>query len=193
MTKQGLTNIIQQWLAGDERAFNRIQDFYYPKLLSAALKIAPSREDAEELVMNTLLKIWQHKNRLSEIRDFDDYLFGILRQEVVRLSRKRVLITENIEDQTLTDLGAEPHPELDLQELMLRYQNALSKLSPKQREVFLAIRDGDLSHKELAERNGMSVNTVSSHMNSALRILREEMNGNLSSGVILMLSILSQY
>ena len=175
MAKQGIDNYIQEWLLGNEKAFDGILDFYYPKLLVSSLKTVASREDAEELVMNTLLKIWQYKLRLHEVRQFDDYLFGILRQEIVKLSRKRMLITENIDDQSLNNLGSAPHPEFSLKEALVRYQTALDKLSPKQREVFLALREHDLSRKEAAEKTGLSVHTVNSHMNTALKILRQEL------------------
>lgn len=175
MGKQEISVYIQQWLSGDEQAFSEILDFYYRRLLASSVKIVPLHEDAEELVMNALLKIWQHKQRLSEVRQFDDYLFGILRQEIVALSRKRVLVTENIEDLPLGYLGTVAHPEFSLKEILAKYQTALDKLSPKQREVFLALREQDLSRKEIAQRTGMSIHTVNSHMNTALKILRQEM------------------
>lgn len=175
MSKQEINGYIQQWLAGNEQAFGEILDFYYPRLLTSSLKIVPLREDAEELVMNALLKIWQYRQRLSEVRQFDDYLFGILRQEIIRLSRKRVMPMENIEALPQGNLGTVAHPEFSLKEILLRYQAALDKLSPKQREVFLALREEDLSRKQVAERTGMSIHTVNSHMNTALKILRQEM------------------
>lgn len=175
MDKHEVNLYISQWLGGDEQAFGEILDFYYRRLLSSSLRIVPLREDAEELVMNTMLKIWQHKNRLSEVHDFDSYLFGILRQQVVGLSRKRIIKTEHIEGLPLGDLGTVAHPELRLKETMLKYNQALEKLSPKQREVFLALREEDLNRKEVAERTGISIHTVNSHMNTALKVLRREM------------------
>lgn len=175
MARQDINEAIQRWLAGDEPAFSQILEFYYPRLLASSLRMISVREDSEELVMNALLKIWQYRHRMSEVRQFDNYLFGILRQEVVALSRKRVMMMQNIEELPLNDLGMVLHPEFTLTELISRYQAALLKLSPKQREVFLALREQDLSRKEIAERTGMSVHTVNSHMNSALKILRQEM------------------
>lgn len=175
MARQDINEAIQRWLAGDEPAFSQILEFYYPRLLASSLRMISVREDSEELVMNALLKIWQYRHRMSEVRQFDNYLFGILRQEVVALSRKRVMMMQNIEELPLNDLGTVLHPEFTLTELISRYQAALLKLSPKQREVFLALREQDLSRKEIAERTGMSVHTVNSHMNSALKILRQEM------------------
>jgi len=175
MAKQKISEYIQQWLAGDELAFKEILDYYYHNLLASSLRMVSNRENAEELVMNAMLKIWQHKHRLSEVRHFDDYLFGILRQEIIRISRKQVLITENIDDVALSDLGAVAHPEFTIKEVQARYNAALDKLTPKQREVFLSLREEDMSRKEIASQTGMSIHTVNSHMNTALKILRQEM------------------
>lgn len=175
MAKRDINRYIQRWLAGDEPAFSQILDFYYPRLLASSLRMVSVREDGEELVMNALLKIWQHRHRMSEVRQFDNYLFGILQQEAVALSRKKVMTMQNIEELPLVDLGTVAHPEFTLTELLSRYQAALDKLSPKQREVFLALREQDLSRKQIAEQTGMSIHTVNSHMNTALKILRREM------------------
>lgn len=188
MAKQGIDSYIQEWLAGDEKAFEGILDFYYPRLLVSALKTVTNREDAEELVMNALLKIWQYKLRLHEVRKFDDYLFGILRQEMVRIARKKVLVTETIDDQPLGNLGLVEHPELTLKETLIRYHAALDKLSPKQREVFLALREEELSRKEIAEKAGISINTVNSHMNTALKILRQELKEYPEALIVLLIS-----
>ncbi|RYD92292.1 MAG: hypothetical protein EOP54_21070 [Sphingobacteriales bacterium] len=56
-----------------------------------------------------------------------------------------------------------------------KYFSALAKLTPNQRLFFLAIRENDQSRKEVAQQTGMSLNTVNSHMNSAMQVLRREM------------------
>ncbi|WP_257668428.1 sigma-70 family RNA polymerase sigma factor [Parapedobacter tibetensis] len=175
MAERKIDGDIQQWLAGDELAFKKILDYYYRRLLASSLKSVSNREDAEELVMNALLKIWQHKHRLSEVQQFDDYLFGILRRETAALSRKQVLETENIDDLSLSELGSTDHPEFTIKDIQSLYRTALDKLTPKQREVFLSIREQDMSRKEIAEKNGMSIHTVNNHMNAALKVLRQEM------------------
>ncbi len=175
MAKRKIDDVIQQWLTGDELAFNGILDYYYRMLLTSAMKMVSNREDAEELVMNTLLKIWQHKHRMLEVRHFDDYLFGILRQETAKLSRKQVLATIPIDDLSIHKLGSTDHPECTMQELQSRYRAALDKLTPKQRTIFLAIREQDMSRKEIARQHDMSIHTVNSHMNAAVKILRKEL------------------
>lgn len=57
----------------------------------------------------------------------------------------------------------------DLKSLVSR---ALEQLTPRQREVFNMSREAQLSHKEIAESLGISVNTVQEHISSSLKIVR---------------------
>ena len=166
---------VENWVNGNEAAFKLVFDYYYPRLLATSVKLVERDEDAEELVMNTLLKIWQHKQRIGDVLDLKKYLFGILRQEVAGLSRKKLLITEDIDEISLKNLGTVDHPEFSLKDLQLHYRMALDKLSPKQREVFLMSRDAEMSQKEIAENTGLSIHTVNNHISSSLKIIRKEM------------------
>jgi len=167
---------INMWLNGDEAAFKHIFDHYYPRLLSASLKPIKNHQDAEELVMNTLLKIWQNKYRIGQINGhLTNYLFGILRQEIAGLARKKVLLTTDYADVPLQLLGSNDHPQLSMKELQAGYQAALDKLSTKQREIFLMSRSQLLTQKEIAEQTGLSIHTVNNHISSALKIIRREL------------------
>jgi RNA polymerase sigma-70 factor (ECF subfamily) len=142
MEIKNIDQYIEDWVNGNEIAFKFVFDYYYPRLLATSVKLVDNQEDAEEMVMNALLKIWQHKHRIEGIQHLKKYLFGILRQEVSGLSRKKVLLTEDIEEIPLKNLGTVNHPEFSLKDLQLQYQTALGKLTPKQREIFLLSRDG---------------------------------------------------
>lgn len=166
---------IEDWVNGNEMAFKFVFDYYYPRLLATSIKLSANQEDAEEMVMNTLLKIWQHKHRIDGIQHLKKYLFGILRQEVSGLSRKKVLLTEDIEDVPLQNLGTVDHPEFSLKDLQFHYHVALGKLTPKQREIFLLSRDSEMSQQEIADSTGLSVNTVNNHISASLKIIRKEM------------------
>lgn len=188
MEKKHVENYLADWLTGNDLAFNIIINHYYPRLMAACQKMLSNKEDAEELVMNVFLKIWQHKDQLSHVLKFDHYLFGILRQQIVRHARKSVFITVQIEDQLLNELGTIDHPELDLQDLKTRYQAALTKLHPRQREAFVYSRDYDMSQQEIADKMGLSVYTVNNHITSALKVLRQELTECPDSLVVLLLT-----
>jgi len=78
-------------------------------LLTAALRVIQVREDAEELVMNAFLKLWQYQKRMDSVLKFDNYLFGILRQEIARLSRQKWISTVSLDEVPLPALGTTDH------------------------------------------------------------------------------------
>lgn len=188
MEKKHIDDYLEDWLRGKDLAFDIIIDHYYPRLMSACRQMLPVKEDAEELVMNVFLKIWQHKDQLSHVLKFDAYLFGILRQQIVRHARKGVFVTVPIDDQILDGLGSIDHRELDLLDLRIRYQAALNKLQPRQREVFVFSRDHDMSQQEIADKMGLSVYTVNNHITSALKVLRHELKECPGSLIALLLT-----
>ena len=50
--------------------------------------------------------------------------------------------------------------------------NAISRLSPRQRQIFCMSRDENMSHKEIAEQLGLSVYTVSEYMSDSLKSIK---------------------
>ncbi|WP_295118494.1 sigma-70 family RNA polymerase sigma factor [uncultured Chitinophaga sp.] len=167
---------MELWLEGDESAFKGVVNHYYHQMYSFALQMTHNREDTEELVMNSFLRLWQHKNRVIYVSRPDEYLFGILRREVAGYARKRVLVAEPMENIEPGELGTVEHPQFNIKELRAKYQAALDKLTPRQREVFQLSREQELTQQEIANTTGLSINTVGNHMNAALKVFRKEMN-----------------
>lgn len=189
MAKKYIDHYLTDWLQGNDLAFEFILNYYYPRLMAASKPMMSDREDAEELVMNVFLKIWQYKDQLASVQKFDAYLFGMLRQQIIRHARKGVLFTVPIADQAINQLGVIDHPEFHLQDLKIRYQLALNKLQPKQREIFLFSREEGLSQQEIADKLGISVYTVNNHITSTLKVLRQELKEYPAPAVILVLSL----
>jgi RNA polymerase sigma-70 factor (family 1) len=166
---------ITQWLAGDDIAYRQIFDHYYPKFLSACFRSIRHREDCEEIVLNVFLNIWQRRAQLTQVGNFEKYLFRSLSNQVTDFHRKKVLQTEDIQTLPLAKLGSTGQPELSFKELERLYQDALNRLPEKQRIVFLMSREEGLSQKQIAEQNSISVNTVNNHIKSAMKSLRKDL------------------
>lgn len=188
MAAKSIDGYLKAWINGDELAFQHVVSGYFRQMYAFALQMIQNQQDAEELVMNAFLKLWQHKHRIVYVARPDEYLFGILRREIVAHARRRVVATEAIDDIALAELGTVAHPELGMQELHCKYQSALNKLTPRQREVFLLSREQDLTQQEIADETSLSVNTVGNHMNAALKVFREEMTEFPSVLIIIFIS-----
>lgn len=167
-----------EWTKGDDRSFKIIFDYFYPKFFSLALKVTKCKEDAEELTMNTLMKTWQNRYHFEHIRQFDNYLFGILRQQIAGFLRKKSVKTTSIEGANMHDLVTSNDTTISFKELQECYRNALTKLSPRQKEIFLMSREEYLSNKEISDSTGLSIHTINNHIKSSLKIIKLEFQHN---------------
>lgn len=165
-----------QWLNGDERAYKGVFDYYYPKLYAAGYRIRKNSEECEELAMNVLLKIWQHKTAIQNIINLEDYLYGMLRQEISRIVRKKILGTLELKEGEEHNAFTTIDSQLDLKELQYRYEEALSKIPAKRLEIFLLSRDQGYTYQEISKQQNISSNTVRNHIASALKLLKNELH-----------------
>ena len=65
-------------------------------------------------------------------------------------------------------------------ELQERINAEVKRLPKKMREIFCLSRDNYLSHRQIAERTGLSESTVKKHVNNALKVLRVKLGALLS-------------
>lgn len=169
---------VKAWVEGDDYAFKSVFDYFRPRLLAAALKMVKNSEDAEELVMNVLLKTWQLRLRAADINRLDDYIFGIMRQQISGFMRKQIIETRPINDIPLEQLGSTSLPELSQREIGERYRAALLKLSEQRRKIFLMSREEEMSNHAIAEQANLSVHTVNNHIKASLKVLKKEFQDN---------------
>lgn len=189
MTVNTVQQDITSWLSGDDVAYRRIFDYFYHKLYQTCYKATKAREDSEEMVMNVFLNIWQHRSELTQIDDFEKYLFRSVRNQIADFKRKNILQTQDIDTLPLEYLGSTDHPELTFKELEQIYHQALNKLPEKQREIFLMSREQGLSQKQIAEKKNISTSTVNNHITAAMKIIRNDLGEYSEALPLIMLAV----
>lgn len=186
-------NIAQQvkvWSEGNDDAFRMLFDYFRPRLLAATLRSLPNKEIAEELVMNTLLKLWQLRTKVQNIETLEDYIFGIMRQQIAGHLRKKIKETVAISDIPLEELGTTVLPELSYKEIIERYQMALEKLPPQRKKIFLMSREEEIGNAEIARQTNLSIHTVNNHIKSSLKVIKAEFRDQ-PEAIIFILTITS--
>lgn len=166
---------IQKWLHGDDAGFRHIFDAYYPKLSLVALNLLKNKEDGEEMVMDVFYKVWKKRYALEHVENFETYLIQSLRNHIVDRKRKKVLLMQELEAIPLETLGSTEQTEGEFKELLEIYEQALSKLTGKQREIYLMSRELGMSQKQIAASLAISQHTVNNHISTSSKILKNEM------------------
>lgn len=161
--------------AGDQHAFEALYRQYYKGLCAFAAQYIPLSE-AEEVVQDTMMWLWEHRDSLDEQLSLKTLLFTIVKNKALNLVtheeiRRRV-------HQEIVDKFQEAFEEPDLylnHELFALYRQALAKLPPEVRQAFEMNRHRHLTHKEIAQQLGVSPQTVNYRIGQALKLLRAEL------------------
>lgn len=166
--------LVIRLIDGDEDAFCELYAAYKNRLLYFAMKFVKSRDFAEDIFQDAFTIIWQSRRFINPDASFSSYLYTIVRNRIlnqIRDADKENALKEQILSQAIdyTDDTKENILANDLREII---NKALEKLTPRQREIFEMSREAQMSHKEIADVLGISVNTVQEHISVSLRTIR---------------------
>lgn len=175
---------IFQWVcelasSDSQIAFKSIFLYYYQRIMRFILLYISSSEEAEEIVSDIFIAIWQNRKSLPEINNFDSYLYKIAYYKIVSFYRKQYGDKESL-DLSHIDLfirtETTPEEELIIKENIDLLNAAVNSLPEKCKLTFKLIREDKLKYKEVAEIMNISVKTVEAHLATAIRKLRETLD-----------------
>ena len=171
----------------DQVAFYNLYERYCRRLYGFVFRYIKQKEDAEEIVQEVFVKIWESRNKIDAYSSFESFLFTIAYNTTISLLRKRTS-----EKKYLEHLQSLQHPddlpdlidEIHFNELNDRVQLLLNELTPRQKEIYHLSREEGLSHDEIAKKLDISVNTVKKHMANTLAFLKSQIDSNLSINLL---------
>ncbi|MEZ2444150.1 RNA polymerase sigma factor [Chitinophaga sp. RCC_12] len=169
--------LLRRFREGDEEALRSLLDLLGPRVLGYCRKKVGIEEDAEELLLDIFLKLWHFRAKLDETADIQVLLFTIARNHILNFIRNKVsrrLMTTDPEHALLQPADSILH-RLDYNELYKQYQGVLDSLGDKQQAVFRMSREEGLSHREIADKLGISIRTVEAHIHSSLKVIKAEL------------------
>lgn len=135
-----------------------------------------SIDEAEEIVQDTMLWLWDNWETIVPEKSVRSLLFRIVHNKAVnRIKHNAVLsrVHQQIE-RNLSEHFESPDFYLN-KELLQLLEEALQRLPDNLREVFVLSRVEQLSYKEIADRLGISVKAVDNRLSRTMRILRKEL------------------
>ena len=167
-------NLCHRLSNGDEGAFREVFDRFHPKVYQFAFNFLKDKEQSEEIVQDTFLNFWLHRETLDPNKPIAPLLFTIARRTLVDVWRKAAASEKFREriHQFMELASNETEESVLAGDLERITEDALSKLSEQQQEIFKLSRYEGLSYDEIAERLHISKNTVKYHLVNVLKILR---------------------
>lgn len=184
-------DLVIRLINNDQEAFCELYAKYKTRLLYFAAKFIKSNEFAEDIYQDAFAVIWQSRCFLDPEKSFSSYLYTVVKNRILNTLRdieNNQKLKSHILDHSI-DHSDTTNQFIEASELQAILDKALAKLTPRQRQVFEMSRDGQLSHKEIAETLGISVFTVQEHISIALKTIKSYLKEypDYISGLLLLL------
>ena len=160
---------------GDQKAFDTLFRRYYPMLCAYGHRFV-ELEDAEEIVEDSLLWIWENRETLVIESSLNSYLFKMVYRRA--LNKLAHIDATQRADTRFYEEMQEMLQDTDyyqIEELAKRIEDAVAALPESYREAFVMHRFRDMSYKEIAETLGVSPNTIDYRIQQALKQLRVDL------------------
>lgn len=160
---------------GDRNAFDSLFQKYYPILCTYCYRFV-RLEDAEEIVQDVMLWLWENRERPIIEYSLKQYLFrAVFNRSMTRIAQNEVKQrADEAYHQRMLDMLQDVDVYL-INELSKHIQKAIDELPPSYKEAFIMHRFRDLSYKEIAEILNVSPKTVDYRIQQALKILRVQL------------------
>lgn len=152
--------------------FEKLFREYYNTLANYALSIVKNREDAEDVVQDVFIKLWQTTPQVIRTDQVKFYLYAATKNTCISLLRKQAGKTF-VQADTISLPSSESAIKPENTDPGAAVQKALSLLPPQCLVIFKLSRFGNLTYQQIADELGLSVKTVENQMGKALRIMRD--------------------
>ena len=179
MTNLSEQEIIRAIREGDAEIFRLVFDSCYESLCRYAFTILKNTQEAEDIVQFMFLKLWDKREQLNIRQTVRSYLFkSVYHRCINHLEHKKIISNYQRNSQSIPSQDVQS-PEIFPDELGESIRNAIEKLPPRCKRIFILSRYEELTYAEIAQRLDISVNTIQNQICKALRILREELKDTL--------------
>lgn len=168
--------LLRQVLERRPEALSELYDRHAPTLLALARRILAGSSDAEEILQEVFLHVWNNAGKYDAARSsVSTWLVLITRSRAIdRLRSRKVVerVHEAAHQEPAPDASPEAVESVLLRERRQRVKAELDKLPPEQRQVVeMAFYEG-LSQSEIADRTGQPLGTVKTRTLLAMKKLR---------------------
>ena len=183
--------LLEQVAVGNRLAFKSLYSLYLDNVFRYIYLFTKSEYETEEILQEVFIKIWENRERLTEIQSFKNYLFKAAKNKVLDALRtekvRHRVMAEIKRNNALSDIST-----LDavaFREYYQIVQTAINKLPPKRRLIFRLNTENGLSLDEIAQQLCISKSAVKKQLYKAFDFVREylALNGEISLPALLFL------
>jgi RNA polymerase sigma-70 factor (ECF subfamily) len=179
--------LVDRISSGDSTAFQELVEGYKKKVYYIAYDITGDHDDAEDVSQEVFIKVFRSLKTFRRNAKLSSWLYQISVNASIDLLRKKSSKPEKLmDDFERADIrenlpGSSVHaqnPEQSAENIMIQHHlsQALQKISPKERSVFVMRHYNEFKIREIAEILNVSPGTVKALFYRAARKLRKELS-----------------
>ena len=170
--------LVQLLQKGNVVAFDSLFEAYSPKLYGFALKYFRNEADAEELVQEVFVKVWENRQTIKSEYSFKSYLFTIALNQIRKHFKKKATSLRYLESlQNESEFSKnQAILENDYESALHQINLIIDQMPSRRREIFMKSKLEGKSSKEVAAELNISPGTVDNQVSEALLFIRSRMN-----------------
>lgn len=172
-----------------EDDFGKLFRQHHAGLCNLAYNIVGDTDAAKDIVQEVFVKLWNNRNQLTFGDQIKHYLFKATAHTSYNHIRanKRITPLEDYEGLNTLATGAGTEG-VEFKELEVRARQAIDRLPPKCKTIYVLSRHEGLKHQEIADTLGLSIKTVENQMGIALEKLRGDLKPFLNLEIVSILA-----
>lgn len=165
---------------GCEQTFSFIFHKHYSFLFNYGTKLTSDKDLIKDSIQELFIILWESRTRLGDTVSIKFYLLKSFRRHVIRtlISNAKYIdknhLLENYQSQLVSSYEKELIQDQSYHEQQFHLQEALSKLSPRQKEVLYLKFYENLSYQEITEVTLLNYQSVRNYIHQALQVLRKK-------------------
>lgn len=166
--------LIEDLLKGRDRAFDKLYHLYWEDLFSYVVRILDNEEDAEDIVQDVFITLWNMRHEACRVRSLRAYLLVMAKNKAL----KHIVKSSNYQSciDSLANYARRYEDSLEKEYIALELghivDSEISNLPEGMQNVFRLSRREELSYQEIAGRLDITDHTVRKQISRALKILR---------------------
>ncbi|PWV46533.1 RNA polymerase sigma factor [Chitinophaga sp. S165] len=162
-------------MEGNVSAYGELYERYWESLFETAFWHLYDKDAAKDIVQEVFVYCWQKREQIQINESVPAYFRAAVRFKVLNhlKSENTREKYQQLAGQALPQITHSAGEYMAKTDLQASYRRELARLPDKMREVFIDSRDHGLSIEEIAQKRGISTQTVKNQLSTALKKLRE--------------------
>lgn len=159
---------------GDKKAYETMFRRFYPKVHRFVAMLLKNKDDADDVCQLIFLKIWNKREKFTDIRDFDSYLFILTKYTVINYISSRHVMPIDIHSlPELCSNESSPFDDVVVKDTQLLVDMVVENMPQQRQMIYRMSREQHLKNEEISQRLGVQKKTVENHLNLALKEIKK--------------------